>query len=264
MVDRSSRLAEVLAADWRSFQKGLQREFGFQREGPWVRKPDPWVPEEMRYENWEEETRNVYHVTTNLAGVRKTMGLKSRAELGQGTTGLGGGYKNEAAHMISTTYSYQKAREIYDSLHYMCSIIRNEVSASQILGDIGERVYDYWDDQEIRGVLLNYVSKKDLRKEDFDIDAVLDSQITTPEEKYDFYIALEDAVMRSESEGEQDYPSQRVGFTTDFGTMQNIQCDQIAILQLAVRKDAESEYIPQEQEIRFNPEDLRVVRYIQP
>jgi hypothetical protein len=266
--DRSWRLALVLAADWRSFQPGQQREFGFQREGPWVRKPDPWVPEEMRFENWEEERRNVYHVTTNLAGVKQTAGLRSRAQLGQGgTTGLGGGYKNEAGHLVSTTYSYQKAREIYDGLQYMCSIIRNEVPASQIMGGLlGGTFFDDLEDREIRNVLLKYISKKELRDENFDIDAALDSRITTPEAKYDFYIALEDAVMQAESESHapRDYPSQRVGFTTDFGTMRNIKCDQIAILQLAVRKDAESEYVHEEQELRFDPDDLRVVRYYQP
>jgi hypothetical protein len=266
--DRSLRLAQVLAADWRSFQKGLQRELPFQREGPWVRKPDPWVPEEMRYESWEEEKKNVYHVTTNLAGVRQTEGLKSRSQLGQGTTGLGGGGKNESPYLVSTTYSYQKAREIYDALHYMCGIISNEVSASDILGSVGGMVYDFWQDSQIRGVLLNYISRKEMRraeKADFDIDAALDSRITTPEDKYKFYNDLEDAVVRSEAEEvEPDSHTQRVGFTVDFETMKNIKCDQIAILQLAVRRDAESEYVHQEQELRFHPEDLRVIRYYQP
>jgi hypothetical protein len=263
--DRSLRLAQVLAADWKSFQKGLQRELPFQREGPWVRKPDSWVPEESRFENWEEEKKNVYHVTTNLAGVKQTMGLKSRSELGRGTTGLGGGYKNEAPHLILTTYSYQKAHEIYDGLQYMCSIIRNEVSASQIMeGLIGGTYFDYLEDREIWDVLRKYISKKNLKNEDFDVDAALDSIITTPEDKYDFYIALEDAMMRAESGGGGEYPTQRVGFTVDFDTMKNIKCDQLAILQLAVRKDAESEYVHEEQELRFRPEDLRVIRYFQP
>jgi hypothetical protein len=254
---------------WKSFQAGQQREFGFQREGPWARKPDDWVPEAERPSNWEEQKLNVYHVTTNLAGVKQTFALKSRRQLGNKSSGLGGGWKNEASDMISTTYNYDKASSIYQALQYMCSIVRNEVPASKILETIMDQFGIYgWDENEaLHAALRNWVPGKYLKDQYADqLDAQLDKRIKTAEQKYDFYIAIEDALGTQDDDNWSGdyYPPNRIGFTSSFQSMAALQHNQIAILQLAVRKGAESEHVPQEEEIRFSPEDLRVVRYLQP
>lgn len=254
---------------WKSFQIGQQREFGFQREGPWVRKPDPWVPEDERPDNWNEQKLNVYHVTTNLLGIKQTFGLKSRKQLGGQTYGLGGGWKNEASDKISTTYNYDKANSIYQAMQYMCSIVNNEVSASSILNLIMDNlgVYEDFDDiPQLKVVLANWVPRRYLQDAYADqLDAQLDARIVTPEQKYDFYIAVEDAIGTIDDNGDDSYyPPNRVGFTSSFENMVNIKHNQIAIIQLAVRKDAQGEHVAQEEEIRFSPDDLRVVRYLQP
>ena len=253
---------------WKSFQTGQQRQFGFAREGPWKRKPDPWVPDYERPSNYEEQKRNVYHVTTNLAGVQKTFGLRSRAQLGGNTAGLGGGWKNESPNMVSTTYSYDKALAIYQALQFMCSVVRNEVSAGQVYDRVmgGFDYYDIEGNEKLNRILADYVPDDELEEADDEtIKHYLDQHLQTPQQKYDLYIALEDALgTENDNDGGEYYAPNRVGFTANFQAMARLQHKQIAILQLAVRQGAKSEHKIEEEEIRFHHEDLRVVRYLQP
>jgi hypothetical protein len=55
-----------------------------------------------------------------------------------------------------------------------------------------------------------------------------------------------------------------IGFTADFSAMTKINPSQIAILQLAAVKGADTEHVSTEKELRFRPGDLKVIRYFQP
>jgi hypothetical protein len=88
-------------------------------------KSTPFMDPDMIADEYEEGTDfNVYHVTTNLAGVLSSGGLKSRDELGN--VGLGGGWKNEASNMISTTYDYNRALGIYHEMIYVAEIVKGK------------------------------------------------------------------------------------------------------------------------------------------
>jgi hypothetical protein len=95
-------------------------------------------------------------------------------------------------------------------------------------------------------------------------EKVLDKYIVSPQQRYEFFQKLEQAVTEDELQSEDTYTSSVIGFTGDFASMAQLNPAQIAILQLAVRKGAQSEHIPYEKEVRFRPEDVWVIRYLQP
>jgi hypothetical protein len=244
---------------WRRFPR--QREFTWAREGPWTRKPDAHVPEAERPETYAYSRLNLYHVTTNLAGVRASQALRSRTQLGP-VPGLGGGYRDVAAGAISTAYSYEKARDIYDALQYICELVRGKFTATHVLDDLLARFGDYdLDDPDLVAVLQRFVPRQVIPTSRF--EDVLNARVRSPEQLYDFYVAVEDALHLGRSY-DTDFITPRVGFTQPYAVMKSIRCEQIAILQLAVRRGAQGEHVAEEQEVRFRPEDVRVVRYLQP
>ena len=85
-----------------------------------------------------------------------------------------------------------------------------------------------------------------------------------PLETYDFYTSLEAAVCEAENENDFSYDRGTIGFTAPQEIMQKIDPRQVAIIQCAARKGTEAEHIVSEKEIRFWPNDLKIVRYYQP
>ena len=234
------------------YEPGLQRKAGKYMDRSYL-SPD----DEKEYENF-----NLYHVTINLAGVLTAGGLKSRAQLG--TTGLGGGWEDEAKNLISTTHDSGRARLIYDGILWVCSIVQGNARASTIWSD----TTGYYDDyDEVVKVIYDFIPKKiakEMKDGNVSWDEMLDKYITTPQQKYDFFKKLEQAIVAAELENDETYELSPVGFTGSFEDMLKINPSQVAILQLAVRKGAWSEHKPLEREIRFRPQDLRVIRYTKP
>ena len=261
---------KFLESQWASIRPN-QREMPFMHEPGYYRKAsnfldqDMFSPEETKpYSGGSEfEKWNLYHVTTNLSAVKTSGRLKSCAELG-GSVGLG---CREGRNKVSTTHDFNRAMEIYNQLKLISELTRGLVPAHTAWDVTTGGLQDPWDFQEVRGVLKSYLPKKVYSAiSDGQLpEETMDRYINTPELVYDFWQSLESAVSGAESEMERDTNEFSViGFIGDFNSMKKINPKEIAIIQLVVRKDAQSEQIPQEKEIRFSPEDLRIIRYYQP
>lgn len=257
-----------MEGEWSKFPR--QRVFSFAHEPGYNRKGASFVPDDERFEGWEPD--NIYHVTTNLRGVIGSGRLKSRNELG-GQVGLGGGWKNEAPNAISATYNYSRALSIYHEFKYVLEIIAGKVRPSQIWDNFASdnSHHPFFDDFELtmdesRAVfdLLRQwgIPKKNIM--DGDMDAVMDKKIVGPENIYRFFQELETIFHDAGGDYDNATPQNVIGFTGDFDAMRRIDPRQLAILQLAVKKDAKVSHEPIELELRINPEDVAVVRYLQP
>lgn len=259
---------KVEAEKWNKFPPNAQREFSFSHEPGYMRKALPFLGDEAPVDT--DYDFNLYHVTTNLAGVIASQRLKSRKELG-GNVGLGGGVMNEAPHLISATYDYSRAVKIYDDIKLVTQIVRGQVPAHTIFNSFS---FDWEDDSELNDVLSNWLPGKTIKAyldgeiTDDQMGQELDRVITGGENCYLFMQQLEQAVSgREEQELEyswEAYQSQTTGFTGSYKDMLKIDPAQLAILQLAVKKNAKTQHVPMEAELRFRPEDVRVIRYLQP
>jgi len=247
---------------WSSFRPGRQREFPFQHDG-YNRKATSYLDTDIIDPEYEEDTDfNLYHVTSNLAAVKVSGRLKSRRELGI-TGALGGGGDNEAPGMVSTTYDYNRAREIYSQMKLVAEMCRGQFKASQVW----DMFDDAWDNQfarsELKSNLPNNIYKK-LYKGEIPPETI-DQYIKTPKEIYEFFQNLEDAQWKYDSESDSIYHMTAVGFTAPFEDMIKIDPNQVAIIQVVARKEpGRIQHVNLEKEVRFKPEDLRIVRYYQP
>jgi hypothetical protein len=259
-------LAQV--KDWQRFPPNKQREFPFSHEPGYNRKATPFLGDETPDAEYDF---NLYHVTTDLPGVIASERLKSRSELG-GNVGLGGGPGNDAPHLISTTYDYSRALKIYEDMKMVTSLVRGQVPAHTIFNSFS---FDWEDDSELSGILRNWLPSQTVKKylagdiTDDQLGQELDKVITDGPKAYLFMQQLEQGVagrevQESEYSSEGMYASEITGFTGSFEDMLKIDPARIAILQLVVKKNAKTQHIPMEAELRFNPLDVRVVRYFQP
>jgi len=248
---------------WQSFTP-RQRELPFMYSPGLNRKAIPFVNRDVMDERDDHIDLNLYHVTTNLSGVLKSGKLMSRKELG--VVGLGGGERNEASHLVSTTYDYNRALMIYHGIKDVCKIVNGLISASHIVKNMEYVSYNFWENDEVEDVLLEYIPKEiveSIFNGEKDI-VEIDKFIKSPEQKYRFFQLLEEASVEEELSSDETYESSVVGFTGDFQSMKAINPSQVAILQLAARKGAWSDQVIYEKELRFKPTDLFVIRYFQP
>jgi len=251
---------------WESFPRQRQLPFMNWPENPWMRKGASFVEEEY-------ESDNLYHVTPALDKIKQTLVLKSRAQLGHQTGGLGGGGQGLAPSKISLTYSFSRARELYDQFQFVAAIVGNRIKASQIWSSVSSLSNDYYYDEETLShtdeVLIDYGIPKSLvvNGEEQKIAVVLDKKIKTAKAKYEFFQALEKAVLEDnqpEDHSEYVYTTEVVGFTEPFEQMKQLNPKQIAIIQVVVRKNARIEHVSEEMEIRASPKDVAIVKWFQP
>ena len=220
----------------------------------------------------------LYHVTTNLSAVRRDEALKSRRQLGgqAKTSGLGGGAKNEASNKISLTYNFGRAQEIYQAIKYVVNICQGKVKASQVYYHLHDSGDNHGRDEEdgelsnIENYLTDFVPEQIVRDEESDkIARILDKKIKGAAAVYDFFVGMEQAAVEDQHAGASDWPEEPlvynvIGFTAPFQNMSRIQPNDVAIIQCLVRKNAPVQHEPSEVELRINPEDIVILRYMQP
>lgn len=255
---------------WQKFPR--QRVFSWEHEPGYFRKGSSFLDKEDMDDNWMPD--NIYHVTTNLKKVIAAGGLKSRRELG--ISGLGGGFGNEDPNLISATYQYSRALEIYHEFKYVLSIVNGKIKASEIWDRFvrdnyhhpynnGENYEDMDDEgKKVWDALMDWGVDKDVLDMDGDIGIVLDANIKTPQNAYKFFQDMEGAFLDMGGDYDQATPMNVIGFTSDFNSMKAIDFSQLAILQLAVKKDANVKHVPNELELRIDPKSVAVIRYMQP
>lgn len=261
---------------WQRF--GHQKSFPFMREpdNPFMRKASPFLGndvEDMGLDDSQYNPENMYHVTTNLPAVKASGLLKSRSQLGGQGIGLGGGPSNMAPNMISLTYNYGKAKEIYDGLQFVADVVSGRMPASSIYDYVMSHHDDRYDDMDGQlsnsdRVIAQYVPKRFiLDGDEAQIKAYLDRKILTPEDRYAFLQELETAVI--EDNPIPDYSDtmefdRTIGFTAPFEKIMGLRRENVAIIQVVVRRDADTSHYSQEAELRVLPQDVAIVRYLQP
>jgi hypothetical protein len=113
------------------------------------------------------------------------------------------------------------------------------------------------------------MSRKVVQSQDENkIAQLLNRKIKTGEDKYEFFQELERALLddNNPEDDNSDYfhPQDAIGFTAGYEFMVRIDPRQIGIIQCVLRKDAQTQHVPEELEIRARPEDVAIVRYLQP
>ena len=265
--------------DWKGMVR--QKEFPFmqQPDNPLYKNAKSVEPELKGYKDTQYEPGKLYHVTTNLSNIKQDQALKSRRQLGGSarTSGLGGGVKNEASGMVSLTYNYERAKEIYDAIMYVVSICQGRVKASQVYDRLSDAAgsydYDYGEEEELTSVeefLSDFIPEQLIRDGEVEqIRVILDKKIRTAKGVYDFFQGMEAAVVADQDKGHGDWSEEIltynvIGFTGEFANMKRIQPKDVAIIQCLVRKNAAVQHEPREVELRVRPEDVVILRYMQP
>lgn len=91
-----------------------------------------------------DDTYGLFHVTPRLSEILRSGKLKSRKELG-GVGTLGGGGGNIDSHMISVTYSGDRARFLLGEFIFMSRIANGEVSVSEVVQHIHDICSSYYE-----------------------------------------------------------------------------------------------------------------------
>lgn len=212
-------------------------------------------------EDLDEWVTGFYHVTSNLPAVLNAGELKSRRQLGDKAIGLGGGGANMAPDKVSVTHNYNKARELVDMMRFAADVVHGKVSPSQVLSSMMDQYgdFEFFEGTKTYDALRwQGIPKKLLRDgSDQDIDQYLDSNISLGKDAYEFMQDLDEALMMDHEEEGADHYS---GFTLPYEQFVKINPDNIGIVQVVVRKDAQSEHVPGELELRFDPDDVMLLQ----
>jgi hypothetical protein len=265
------------ADEWQKFQRQKLLPFMNEPERPFARNATTFLgkdTEDYGLKDSQYEPGKLYHVTTNLSAVKIDSRLKSRAELGGKGIGLGGGPSNMSPRTVSLTYNYGKALEIYEGLKFVANIISGKMPASAIYDYVTSNNDNQFDDMgeqlsNVDRVLLDYGVPKEvvLSGDEQNIKAILDKELDTPKWRYHFLQELETAVLDdnpTEDNSDSVEFNPVVGFTAPFEQISGLVPQNIAIIQVVLRKDAETSHYVQEAELRVDPKDLAIVRYLQP
>jgi hypothetical protein len=220
---------------------------------------EPYSP--YYHDDW---VTGFYHVTTNLPTVMQWGALRSRRQLGPDAgLGLGGGVIPERAapDKISLTHNLNKAEAIYEGLKLVARIAGGQTSAGEVFWHVcGEIPYlEEGESDEVLSVLSWHVPDDVIKKGDHnDVVKTLDAADLGPEEQYGLLQQLDDAIAHDEPE-DPEHVTERTGYTAPWETVKDVDSEKIAIISLQVRKGAPYEYVPEEMEMRLDPEDVRIM-----
>jgi len=208
----------------------------------------------------EAEDQGLYHVTTALDRVI-SQGLKSRRQLraeGSPTTiGLGGGFGDVASDKVSATYDAGHAALIEDRMKLAVRAARGELSPSDAIGElINQAGLDDDTPEMIANALPVELPKK--AYEDWDaFNKAVDDRYGVSS-AYDAVQDLDDALPGLFSDDVES--PVRVGFTATRLQMAKIDPNQIGTVRVEGRRGATVDHQPQEAELRFHPNDIRVAQ----
>lgn len=240
------------------YAPGWQRAEHF--EHPGGAKVDVWHDEPMAYSHAASDfvdkdylpeggTDGLFHVTTAKDKVMAE-GLKSRKETG--SVGLGGGVQNAAPSKVSVTFDEGHANQISDRMQLAIRAAKGEVEPDEVLNRITQDAG--LADDEPHEIAQALHAPEDTY-EDWDKFNDWFHENYKKEDSYELLQDLDDALPRIfEGEGSP----VRVGFTASKEQMAKLDPEQVGILPVEARIGAKTEHVPEEAELRFAPEDLRV------
>lgn len=250
--------------------------------------PTPWV-EGTVLEHYADDA-GFFHVTTNRDRVFADGRLRSRQDVG--IVGLGGGNIDRGYH-VSFVVDWNRAAWLYGAMKALREELEPGGSAKNVLRlvlewtgfpdqdpswqDLDYRLdmEDSTVERELRGMYLlitthRYQSWPDSEDAPVLVSAgewrkVVPSEWwDTPERRYDLAVELESRIRAFlPDEAHRDEPNTcvpTIGFTASFERFMQIDPAQISIVQAAIRVGArEADFIPDECELRFKPEDVSIV-----
>lgn len=205
------------------------------------------------------EADGLFHVTVARDRVLAE-GLRSRRQLNGQVQGLGGGANNQAPDKISLTWSSGKAEDIRSVLELAVRAARGEVAPSEVFQQTAARfgVYDWFGPSTIRCLRELGAPESILGDEMLQgIEDWLDAEIIGGQACYELLQALDDA-MEADFDRTEQLPD-RIGLTAPWERIAVIDPGQIAVLRLAVAVEARPEVVLEEAELRFHPDEVRVL-----
>lgn len=216
----------------------------------WSGKASDFVSEDFM--DPEQEEDEMYHVTTAKDKVLAE-GLKSRRQTG--SVGLGGGIQNAAPGKVSVTFDPGHAATIEDRMKLAVEAARDEITPRQALDRIlRENMYADKTPYEVAGVLG---APKEIEEGEWEAFDKWFDETYKSGDAYEVVQRLDDGLSQIYPEAENPV---RVGFTADKEQMAKVDPKQIDTFRVEARKGAKAEHVGEERELRFAPEDLRVVK----
>jgi hypothetical protein len=198
----------------------------------------------------EGEEPKLWHVTTARDKVLQE-GLRSRRETG--AEALGGGVGNQASDRVSVTFDEGHATVIADRMRLAIRAAKGKVKPSEVLDSLLSEV-GFSDDTPY--AIATELSAPEDTYEDWDVfNEWLDEEYGS--DPYNLLQEADEALPRIYS-GWTGF-GLRVGFTADQARLAKLDEDQVAVLEIGARKGADVEHVPDEAELRFNPEDVWVI-----
>jgi len=223
----------------------------------------------------------IYHVTSNLPAVLATGRVLSRLQLrmlGVEAGGLGGGAEDEDADTISTGVTFSGALRIAQGMRVMSSALRGRLSPREalkameavnapslhLISRLFQAAQDRWEAQEDAGIASDPAFA---RYEERIEDAM--AGVLSARKGPDLYEALQlwesslfDTIANLERlyylEPEDYFCNAPVGFLEPPAVFAAVKPENVGILQMAARKDAEVIEVVSECELRFRPSDLLI------
>lgn len=197
----------------------------------------------------------LYHVTTALDKVNRE-GLKSRKETK--TIGLGGGLDNQASNKVSATFDENHANMIAERMKLAVQAAKDKISPQQALDRM---IQDAQISDDTPYEIANALRAPEETHEDWEIFDKWFSENYKKGDAYSVVQELDDALPQIFTD--VDFTT-RVGFTASKEEMAKIDPNQIGIVKLEGRAGAKPQHIPDERELRFAPEDIRVIQKPRP
>jgi len=263
-------------------------------ETSWTATPEPWISGTTMDWVLEDDAEDVgiYHVTPYTTQVLHSGRLKPRREVRH--RALGGGYANVSPDLVSVTVTRNQAELLAHGIRTMALAARNLIAPHLALVELLKWVTMEWDYME-ECDQRNPEAEGELVQELQDLERLMFLQVTPDPDPYSWIRrvlsdagTIDRAVFResvSADPGEATYRwlcdiesklgrvqedtigtvdadltnSPIIGFTSPWERFVRANPDDISIVRLAARVSATADLVPNEQELRFCPSDLRII-----
>lgn len=217
----------------------------------------------------------LYHVTTNLPAVLTEGRLRSRRELrtaGKQGAGLGGGFRDQAPDRVSVAVDLDQAERIHGAIRTMAEAVHGRIGGAEAFErmkghsdqalDAIDRAMDFLLDGDEGDESYQWAK----RVEDELVRAGQEARTATGPELYEalrrYETTIVDTVAEWTSEGwisdDELLCGTTVGFTEPAHKFARVLPENVGLLHLAARRGADVDFVNEECELRFRPEDLAV------
>jgi GNAT superfamily N-acetyltransferase len=219
----------------------------------------------------------IYHVTTNLPAVLAEGRLRSRAELRKGgvaSAGLGGGFRDEAAHLISTGMTLDGSLRVMRAVRVMADAVHGRIDSRSALYEFQKTLEptvgpihaatdwmleDEYQESPAYRAADRYEETNGLLMQDV-LAAKPGPDLYTALANFEENIASTFVEWVSESWIDDEVScAMPVGFTEPAHKFERVLPENVGMVQLAARRGASADRVPGECELRFRPEDLTIV-----